>query len=84
MCAPRRASVIAKRSLTLQYHLHTRAGGKNADFMKKSCPESCKEKGYDPPATPTPPKEKKRKKKGKRRAKQGVLEPAGLGDKDEV
>ena len=40
--------------------------GKNAEFMKKGCPEACKEKGYDPPPPPPPPPKKKKKKKGKK------------------
>ena len=51
--------------------------GKNAQYMKDNCPESCKEKGYDAPPPPPPPAKKKKKKKGKKKA-------ADAADKDEV
>ena len=44
--------------------------GKNADFMRTNCAESCKERGYDPPPpTPTPTEGKKKKKKKGKKAK---------------
>ena len=44
--------------------------------MKKECPESCKEKGYDPPDEPKPAASSKKKKK-KKKAQAST-------DKDEV
>ena len=53
--------------------------GKNAEYMKSNCPESCKDKGYDPqPPPPTPPKKKKKKSK-KKKPKEAAAE-----EKDEV
>ena len=53
--------------------------GKNPAYMKSTCPEACKDKGYDPPPPPPGPADSsKKKKKRKKKAKKASA------DKDEV
>ena len=68
------ARAIRYLSLSRTHAPHTRLPLRPAQaYMKKNCPQSCKDKSYDPP--PPPPSEKKKKKKKKKKAS---------ADKDEV
>ena len=50
---------------------------KNPTYMKKMCPEACKDKSYDPPSSPPTDEVRSKKKKRKRKKKKAE-------DKDEV
>ena len=61
-----------------------RAGGKNPEFMRKACPESCKEKGYEAPPPPPESKPKKKRKKGKARRKTKKAVGAAEEEEEEI